>query len=178
MINDEMSCEIWDERGSLTLVRDGLAGNIVVPPLPENFHDPAPLRSLLSRYLDAPEAVRNHFSLRLANGLTFNSPDIDKLLMRADCPIASAANDVKLYTEDEPRKERHLATQTQASPNLSTENQPEGAGRRPSDTLDREPRRDPQSGGSIPSHYDPDTMTRVGEEEDSRAGKEGVGRRT
>ena len=63
------------------------------------------------------------------------------------------------------------------NPNISTENQPEGAGRRPSDTLDREPKRDPHSGGSIPSDYDPETQTRVGEEDDTRAGREGAGRR-
>jgi len=60
------------------------------------------------------------------------------------------------------------------SPNISTENQPEGAGRRPSDTLDREPKRDPRSGGSIPDDYDPETQTRIGEEDDSRAAREGV----
>lgn len=49
------------------------------------------------------------------------------------------------------------------SPNISTENQPEGAARFPSDTLDREPKRDPESGGTIPSDYDPETRTRVGE---------------
>ncbi|HUD93354.1 hypothetical protein [Sphingobium sp.] len=61
------------------------------------------------------------------------------------------------------------------NPNLSTENQPKGAARRPSDTLDRTPDRDPISGGAIPSDYNPDTMTRRGEEEDSRAGREGTG---
>lgn len=63
------------------------------------------------------------------------------------------------------------------NPNISTENQPKGSGRRPSDTLDREPKRDPQSGASIPSDYDPETQTRVGEENDTRAGRENVGRR-
>jgi len=59
-------------------------------------------------------------------------------------------------------------------PNISTENQPEGAARRPSDTLDREPKRDPESGGSIPDDYDPETQTRIGEEDDTRAGREGA----
>ncbi|MCF8706627.1 hypothetical protein [Rhizorhapis sp. SPR117] len=57
-------------------------------------------------------------------------------------------------------------------PNISTENQPEGAAGRPSDTLDREPDRDPQSGGAIPPDYNPRTMTRKGEEKDTAAGRE------
>lgn len=61
------------------------------------------------------------------------------------------------------------------NPNISTENQPEGAARRPSDTLDREPERDPKSGGAIPSNYNPETMTRVGEEDDTKAGRMGAG---
>ncbi|MCB4860840.1 hypothetical protein K7W03_14700 [Sphingobium sp. PNB] len=76
---------------------------------------------------------------------------------------------------DEPRKTRSLPTEHTRDPNISTENQPEGAARRPSDTLDREPDRDPLSGGAIPSNYDPRTMTRRGEEEDSRAGRENAG---
>ncbi len=55
-------------------------------------------------------------------------------------------------------------TQTQPNPNISTEHQKEGDARRPSDTLDREPKRDPVSGAAIPSNYNPETMTRVGEE--------------
>ena len=64
---------------------------------------------------------------------------------------------------------------TQDEPNISARNQPEGVARRPRDTLDREPERDPISGGTIPSDYDPETMTRKGEEGDSRAGREGAG---
>lgn len=60
------------------------------------------------------------------------------------------------------------------SPNLSTENQPKGSARRPSDTLDREPKRDPESGAPIPDDYDPETNTRVGEEDETRAGREGA----
>ena len=60
-------------------------------------------------------------------------------------------------------------------PNISTENQPEGAARRPSDTLDREPKRDPESGGSIPADYDPVVGTRIGEEDDTAAGRERSG---
>ncbi|MGJ0239881.1 hypothetical protein ACQEPB_15360 [Novosphingobium fluoreni] len=78
---------------------------------------------------------------------------------------------------DKPRREREVPTQETRNPNISTENQPEGAARRPSDTLDREPRRDPLSGGSIRDDYDPDAMTRKGEEDDTRAGREGAGRR-
>jgi hypothetical protein len=78
---------------------------------------------------------------------------------------------------DDDRKVRDVPTGTTRNPNISTENQPEGAARRPSDTLDREPKRDPLSGGSIPDDYDPQTMTREGEEEDTRAGREGAGRR-
>jgi len=64
-------------------------------------------------------------------------------------------------------KSKVRPTSTQDRPNISTEHQPEGDARRPQDTLDRKPRRDPVSGGTIPSDYNPDTMTRVGEEEDS-----------
>lgn len=49
-------------------------------------------------------------------------------------------------------------------PNISTEHQPPGDSQRPQDTLDRQPKRDPSSGATIPSNYNPDTMTRVGEE--------------
>ena len=79
---------------------------------------------------------------------------------------------------DHSRSERHVPTKNSRSPNISTENQPEGAARRPSDTLDREPKRDPQSGGAIPDNYNAETMTRVGEEDDTRAGREGAGRRS
>ena len=58
-------------------------------------------------------------------------------------------------------------TETQPRPNISTEHQDKGDARRPSDTLDREPKRDPRSGASIPENYNPETMTRVGEEDDS-----------
>jgi hypothetical protein len=60
------------------------------------------------------------------------------------------------------------------NPNISTENQPEGAARRPSDTLDREPKRDPESGQTIPDDYDPQTNTRVGEQDETRAGRIGA----
>jgi hypothetical protein len=72
---------------------------------------------------------------------------------------------------------RPVPTTETRAPNLSTENQPKGSARRPSDTLDREPKRDPHSGGSIPSDYNPETMTRVGEEDATEAGKSGAGRR-
>jgi hypothetical protein len=150
---------IWEERGSLTLAREAQAGSVVLPPLSEDFHEAAPLRILLVRYLNVPEAVRPSFSLKLANGQTFSSTDIDELLTRADSPLGSQVTDKQAPGTDEARQMRPLATQTQTRPNLSTENQPEGAGRRPSDTLDREPKRDPLSGGSIPSNYNPDTMT-------------------
>ncbi len=75
------------------------------------------------------------------------------------------------------RSGRNVPSETIVRPNISTENQPEGAARRPSDTLDREPKRDPLSGASIPSNYDPETMTRVGEARDSAAGRQGAGRR-
>ena len=73
------------------------------------------------------------------------------------------------------RKVRELPTEKTRNPNISTENQPEGAARRPSDTLDREPKRDPASGGSIPANYNPESGTRVGEEDDSAAGRAGEG---
>lgn len=75
------------------------------------------------------------------------------------------------------RREREVPTHETRNPNISTENQPEGAARRPSDTLDRKPKRDPLSGGSIPEDYDPAAMTREDEEDDTRAGRKGVGRR-
>jgi hypothetical protein len=74
-------------------------------------------------------------------------------------------------------RKRQVPSHTIPAPNRSTENQPSGSGRRPRDTLDREPKRDPHSGGSIPADYNPDTMTRRGEEDDTEAGREGAGRR-
>jgi len=56
-------------------------------------------------------------------------------------------------------------SETQDRPNISTEHQAPGDGAQPQDTLDREPKRDPVSGATIPSDYNPETMTRVGEEE-------------
>jgi len=79
---------------------------------------------------------------------------------------------------DPDRSSRDLPTQQTRNPNISTENQPSGAARRPSATLDREPERDPRSGGSIPSNYNPETMTRRGEEDDSRAAQEGAGEKS
>ena len=75
----------------------------------------------------------------------------------------------------ESRKVRAVPTEKTRNPNLSTENQPEGAARRPSDTLDREPKRDPKTGGSIPKDYNPESGTRVGEENDTAAGRAGEG---
>lgn len=80
--------------------------------------------------------------------------------------------------DDHLRNKRDVPTEHERSPNISTENQPEGSARRPSDTLDREPDRDPLSGGAIPSNYNPTTMTRRGEEDDSRAGQEGAGEKS
>ncbi|MGN6268515.1 MAG: hypothetical protein ACTHM0_01315 [Sphingomonas sp.] len=74
-------------------------------------------------------------------------------------------------------RERRVPTDTDQPTNLSVENQPSGSARRPRDTLDREPERDPKSGGTIPSDYNPHTMTRRGEERDTRAGREGAGER-
>ncbi len=73
------------------------------------------------------------------------------------------------------RRVRKIPTEKTRNANISTENQPEGSARRPSDTLDREPKRDPESGGSIPADYNPQSGTRVGEEGDTRAGREGQG---
>jgi len=70
------------------------------------------------------------------------------------------------------RRTRNVPTEKTRAPNISTGNQPEGSARRPSDTLDREPKRDPESGGSIPENYNPEAGTRVGEEDDTRAGRE------
>jgi len=57
-------------------------------------------------------------------------------------------------------RERDVPAHSVEPTNRSVENQPGGSGRRPRDTLDREPKRDPRSGGTIPDDYDPDTMTR------------------
>ena len=75
------------------------------------------------------------------------------------------------------RSERHVASDNAVRPNISTQNQPEGAGRRPSATLNREPKRDPLSGGTIPDDYNPVAGTRIGEEDMTRAGREGAARR-
>lgn len=77
-------------------------------------------------------------------------------------------------TATDPDK-RVVPTEQSRDPNMSTENQPKGSARRPSDTLDRIPDRDPVSGGTIPSDYNPDSMTRRGEEKDSRAARGGTG---
>ena len=73
------------------------------------------------------------------------------------------------------RKARHVPTEVTRTKNISTENQPEGAARRPSDTLDREPKRDPESRGSIPADYNPRSGTRRDEEAHTRAGRKGEG---
>lgn len=73
------------------------------------------------------------------------------------------------------RKVREVPTEVTKNPNISTENEPEGATRRPSDSLDREPARDAESGGSIPGNYNPASGTRTGEEKDRRAGGDGEG---
>ncbi|HET6526860.1 hypothetical protein [Sphingopyxis sp.] len=75
------------------------------------------------------------------------------------------------------RKVHRVPTQKTRNPNISTENQPEGAARRPSDTLDREPKRDPLSGGAVSADYNPESGTRVGEEDDTRAGRDDAGHR-
>jgi hypothetical protein len=74
-------------------------------------------------------------------------------------------------------RERHVPTKQTENANESVVNQPEGAARRPRDTLDRDPKRDPHSGGSIPADYNPETMTRRGEENETRAGREGADKR-
>lgn len=73
------------------------------------------------------------------------------------------------------RKVREVPTEVTKNPNVSTENQPEGAARRPSDTLDRGSKRDPESGSGIPDNYDPESGTRVGEEHDTHAGRAAEG---
>ena len=52
-------------------------------------------------------------------------------------------------------------TETQPSPNISTEHQNAGDARRPSDVLDRKNvKRDPDSGAPIPADYDPKAQER------------------
>lgn len=41
------------------------------------------------------------------------------------------------------------------APTVSTEHQEQGDAARPRDVLDREPKRDPESGQTIPDDYDP-----------------------
>jgi hypothetical protein len=70
-------------------------------------------------------------------------------------------------------KARYEPTKTIRNPNISTEFQEEGGARHPRDVLDRDPKRD-RAGGTIPDNYNPETMTRVGEEADKGAGKKGA----
>ncbi|MBT0667605.1 hypothetical protein HT136_04395 [Novosphingobium profundi] len=77
---------------------------------------------------------------------------------------------------DKARRKSELPTQQSRNPNISTEKRPGGAARRSRGTLDREARRDPLSGGCAPDYHDPDAMTRKGEEDDTRAGRDGAGR--
>ncbi len=58
------------------------------------------------------------------------------------------------YSDDPKGQPRERATRPDA-PNISTEHQEEGDAARPSDTLDRTPKRDPLSGQTIPDDYDP-----------------------
>lgn len=44
------------------------------------------------------------------------------------------------------------------APNIHTEHQKEGDATRPRDVLDRTPRRDPQSGATIPDDYEPENF--------------------
>ncbi|MBZ9647090.1 hypothetical protein K9B33_06015 [Sphingobium sp. 3R8] len=74
--------------------------------------------------------------------------------------------------EDKSRRKRTVPTEQTRDPNISTENQPGGAARRPSDTLDREPAHDPVSGGAISSDYNSEAMTRRNEERNSSAGRD------
>lgn len=62
-----------------------------------------------------------------------------------------------------PGSERHDETSI-ARPNLSTAHQPVGGAQHPRDTLDRDSKRDPLSGGTIPDDYDPATGKRVGDD--------------
>lgn len=70
---------------------------------------------------------------------------------------------------------REVPTEVTKNPNVSTENQHEGSARRPSDTLDREPARDPGSGGSLSPNSNPASVMRAGDVNETRAGREGEG---
>lgn len=72
---------------------------------------------------------------------------------------------------DNARKIRDVPTQATHNPNISTENQPEGAARRPSDTLDQEPISD----GAVLSDDDPVPATWHREENDTPTGQEEAG---
>jgi hypothetical protein len=78
---------IWDQLASLTTESDSAGPGVDLPPIPEGGTPRAPLRVILRRYLDAPETERDKMTLRLANGESFNAPDIAELLMRDDCPV-------------------------------------------------------------------------------------------
>ncbi len=77
--------------------------------------------------------------------------------------------------KDNAHKIRDVPTQAAHNPNISTENQPEGAARRASDTLDREPDREPISAGAIPSDDDPVAATRHHEKNDTSTGQDEAG---
>lgn len=112
-----------------------------------------------------------------AHGLLM-SPLSDPVIGHRPAPAQGVAEDTKETAMSRFRKVRGVPTEATRNPNLSTENQPDGAARRPSDTLDREPKRDPASGGSIPSDYNPASGTRIGEEGDTAAGRAREGQRS
>lgn len=78
--------DIWEQRGTLTLVHDE-SGGAELPPLPDERAEPRPLREILGRFVAARPAERERFSLVLENGQAFSADDISEMLGRADSPF-------------------------------------------------------------------------------------------
>lgn len=83
----DIDSEIWERKGSLSLAREPVAGQVDLPPLPDDYEQTGPLRLILRRFLDAPEIWRDRMTLRLENGQSYNATDISELLARADSPF-------------------------------------------------------------------------------------------
>ena len=80
------AANIWDQRGTLTLMHDKSDG-AELPPLPDERAEPRPLRDILGRFVEAAPAEREQFTLVLENGQAFSADDIADLVKRPDSPI-------------------------------------------------------------------------------------------
>lgn len=80
--------DIWDQRGTLTLAHDQRAGaDVELPPLADDVGEPRALREILRKFVDAPSAEREQYSLLLENGQAYSADDISQLLERPDSPF-------------------------------------------------------------------------------------------